>query len=129
MELPFTPSFFKKLNIFEELNNYNKVDPRRGTWSKEKKVLGWASSKENTNRGRRLTKNIVKNILDEKGSRNHLIEEAQEVLNSLESRKFLSRFEYGESGLFNERAFLAGKILLDTKNLKRSGYYLFWTVL
>lgn len=125
-QLPFTPTFFRKIDIYQQLLTFEETESRTSTWDREKIILKWATSSENTAKGERITKNNIKDILDKSLKHYVLIEDAQKVLNSLYTRSFLNNFDYGESGILNSNAQMAGRIIFETKNIKNTKYYHFW---
>lgn len=128
MELPFTPTFFKKLDIYQQLISYEKTETKNSTWNLEKVVLKWAVSPENKTKGSRITKNRIKDIVEKSLKKQIHLEESQEILNALAMREFLNNVDYGESGVFNNRSYLAGRIILETKDF-RAKLYDFWIML
>ncbi len=138
MNLPFSPTFFRKMDIFQQLMEYEDQKDKKHLWEGEKALLMWAGSEEHQHLGSALDTHHVKNALDYcvrknyipqsendrmRGSARHILEsttthEFSEVVDNSNPRN--PRIKINRNGI------LAGEILTETKNLKKYRKYEMW---
>jgi hypothetical protein len=129
MNIPFTPSSFRKLDLLQQLMEYESHKNEKSLWNGVKAVLIWAASVHHQNLGSFIGINHVKDALeyckreefiDEK-ERKRLVYSCQHILESLPV------YNFGDQGLspdpkqpsvkINRNGILAGRILVETNFL------------
>lgn len=127
MELPFSPSFFKKIEIYQQLKGYQKIEHGGSIWIDEKSVLLWYVSSENTSKGSPITRHRIKDIIDK--NKTISLEHAKEIFHGLSMRRFLDKSADEESGFFNRDAYFAGEVLTETIGLGATRKYDLWILI
>ena len=132
MELPFSPSFFKKLEIYQILCQYEKEKENENVWEFEKRILIWAYKH---NFPQRLFGSEEKEAVLVEAVNKRLLN-SQEigkipgtnvVLGSLSHRGFAEITPSDENkAIINRSGYLAGEILIETNNLKSVFKFEFW---
>lgn len=136
MEIPFTQTFFKEVNLYNELIYFERQGKK--SWPLEKIVLHWAAGNNHTQLATPLTRDIVESIFrDYKSEVDALPEETikyssglgrQDVLSNLIERGFGHAQDTHKFCRINNRGLLAGKILRRTSLLRRRYVYRFWNI-
>ena len=139
MNLPFSPTFFRKMDIFQQLMEYESQKKIKRLWEGEKALLMWAGGEEHQHLGSPLDNQHVKDALDYcvtknfipqsendrmKGSARHILEgttthEFGELVDDTNPRN--PRIKINRNGI------LAGQVLIETKNLKKTFKYKKWS--
>jgi hypothetical protein len=141
MNLPFFPTFFRKMDIFQQLKEYESQNDEKHLWKGEKCVLIWAASEHHQHLGSAIEINHVKDALDYCVSRKIISAKERDELKG-SSRHILESlpvYEFGELQVdsevknprvkINRNGILAGRILRETKSLRNTHSYDFWIVL
>ncbi len=148
MILPFTPSSFRKLDIFQQLMEYESHRNEKHLWDGVKAVLIWAASPNHQHLGSYIDTGHVKDALkycaDEgfisEKERERLVDSCRHIAESLPVYMF-GEFETeqlnSENKLvrINRDGILAGRILFETNFLKQNllqykfWIYMWWFVL
>lgn len=133
MELPITPTFFKRLDIFQKLMDFEKDEEIKSTWKAEKIVLVWAAGADHQHIGSYIDPSHVTKPLENEIGTGKLDERSveyavhpQEVLDALIVRGFADKNPNNKSVLINKDGLMAGKIIKETKYLKSNQKYWFW---
>lgn len=144
MELPFTPTFFNKLDIFQRLRAQEKIgDP---LWKYEKELLRWASSPKHRHKGSSVSTRQAKEVVDigiKEGrlrdtQRMEGTDESAHTIRALVANGFADTFrdfaqEDRAETTINNDGIIAGVILTETNDLKKIWSYRFiillWWVL
>ena len=139
MSLPFSPTFFRKIDIYQQLTEYESQKEKKHLWEGEKALLIWAGSEHHQHLGSPIDLHHVKNALKYCVSENYISEEEKNrmqrsVLHILES---LPIHEFGEVYdntnpknpriKINRNGILAGEILMETNNLTKPSKYKRWS--
>jgi len=139
MNLPFSPTFFRKMDIFQQLMEYEDEKSKKHLWEGEKAVLIWAASEHHQHLGSFIDSNHVKDALKycakEKfitESENHRMQpSARHILDSLPVHEFGDREENPDPKIsrikINRNGILAGRILTETSLLEETRQYQIWT--
>lgn len=64
MNLPFSPTFFRKMDIFQQLMEYESQKKKKQLWEGEKALLIWAGSEHHQHLGSAIDLHHVKDALD-----------------------------------------------------------------
>ncbi len=132
MNLPFSPSFFKRLEIYQELKDFEEEGKK--TWKHEKKVLLQAAISKQLPIGHRIDEKDVQLLcfslpVDESAHENAL-EISVNIIDSLIRREYGEKDQFLHNPTFgikiNARGYLAGRVLKETKELKKTGIYEFF---
>ena len=139
MNLPFSPTFFRKMDIYQQLKEYETQKEKKRLWEGEKALLMWAGSEHHQHLGSAIENHHVKDALfycAEKhliadDDRDRLINSLRHILESITTR------EYGElidnsvdkkpRVKINKNGILAGQVLIETNNLKNNRRYDRWS--
>lgn len=136
--LPFSPTFFRKMDVFQQLMEYEDQKDKKHLWEGEKAVLIWAGSDQHQHLGSAINSNHVKDALaycvkerfisqDEK---TRLENSVSHILRSLEVHEFGMAESIPASKIdlvINRNGVLAGQILLETNNLRKPKKYKNWS--
>lgn|SRR3989344_6167940 len=138
MNLPFSPTFFRKMDVFQQLLEYEAQKNKKRLWEGEKAVLIWAASEHHQHLGSAIDTKHVKDAL-EHCLREKFITESEKkrmegsvshILESLSTHEFGSPKSIPEQRIdmkINRNGILAGQILIETDNLKKLWRYKKWT--
>lgn len=139
MNLPYSPTFFRKMDIYEQLKEYESQKDKKRLWEGEKALLIWAGSEHHQHLGSAIDTHHVKDALDY-CVKEHFITEAEKdrmkgslrhILESLPTHEFGDVFDNSNPKepriKINRNGILAGQILIETKNLKKTCKYKKWT--
>src|SRR3989338_3616005 len=140
MNLPFSPTFFRKMDIFHQLVEYESQKKIKHLWEGEKALLVWAGSEEHQHLGSPLDTKHVKNALDycvrigfiPQSENDRMRNSARHILESTITHEFgelvNNSNEKNPRIRINRNGILAGLILSETKNLKKTfRNYLLWS--
>lgn len=139
MNLPFSPTFFRKIDVFQQLVEYESQKDNKHLWEGEKVVLIWAASDQHQHLGTAININHVNDAFDY-CIKNNLITESEKkrlkdsfsyILQSLSIHEFGNPKSIPEDRvdlIINRNGILAGEILVETKNLKRVNEYKLWVL-
>src|SRR5258708_1819341 len=139
MNLPFSPTFFRKMDIYQQLMEYEAQRKEKHLWDGEKAVLIWAGSDQHQHLGTSIDNNHMKQILDYCKDQGFLTDkdvgrlqsQAEQILQSIVVREFAEQTGNPASKYqlrINRDGILAGQILKETKNLKKPWRYRQWTI-
>lgn len=136
MNLPFTPSFFKQIDIYQKLREFEARISTKPIWEVEKLILLWADSKDHQHIASYISPSNIQQYLHEAINTRKVSLEAvdsvvspQHALNALVTRGFAEKHPVNESVRINSEGFIAGKILRETQNLTDTWKYKFWQAL
>lgn len=138
MNLPFSPTFFRKMDVFQQLMEYESQKDKKHLWEGEKAVLIWSASDQHQHLGSALDTHHVKKALDYCVKEKFITESEKEklqgrvsyILESLSVHEFGSPKSIPEKKLdmkINRNGILAGEILMETNNLKNLRKYKRWS--
>lgn len=135
MNLPFTPTFFKKLDIYQQLVDYEKAVEIKPIWKAEKVVLLWAIGRGHQHIGSYISTGNVKDPLEMEVKEDGRLGESavayavhiQQVLDALVVRGLAEAHPSNSSVRINQNGFIAGKIIEETDFLTRTFKYRVWT--
>ncbi len=141
MNLPFTPTSFKKFDILQQLMEFESEKGEKTLWSGVKAVLVWGASIHHQHLGSFIGINHVKNALEYCVEEKFITEKEKERIQGsarhiLES---LPVYGFGEVGdapdpkqpsvKINREGILAGRVLTETKFLKNTWWRSnIWTI-
>ncbi len=138
MNLPFSPTFFRKIDIFQQLKEYESQKDEKHLWEGEKAVLIWSASDQHQHLGSSLDAHHVKNALDYCVQKKFMIGSEKERLQG-SARHILDSLPVHEFGTLenssdpkqprvtiNRNGILAGEILIKTKGLINTREYEKW---
>lgn len=141
MNLPFTPTSFKKLDILQQLVEFESEKGEKTLWSGVKAVLVWGASVHHQHLGSFIGINHVKDALTHCVREKFITEEEKKRIQGsarhiLES---LPTYGFGEAGespdpkqpsvRINREGILAGRVLTETEFLKNTWWRSnFWTI-
>lgn len=141
MNLPFTPSFFKRLEIYQDLKDFE--EEGKETWKYEKKLLLEMATSKSISIGKPLyipdlPHSLFKKPLDEETTGEE-IRKANNVVDSLVARGLADKEEVDTEPLvatvtplipwksinikINARGYLAGRVLKETDGLRKTKQY------
>lgn len=142
MNLPFSPTFFREIDIYQQLMEYESQKDKKHLWEGEKSVLIWAASEHHQHLGSAIGINHVKDALkycSDKGyiteqERTNLYGSSRHIIESLPIHDFginqRSQNPKNPSVKINKNGVLAGKILIKTRSLKKNiSRYNFWIII
>jgi hypothetical protein len=120
MELPFSPSFFRKIDIYQQLKTFE--SEQKPIWEAEKQLLMWAAGPGHQNPGENIGRHTVGKVLEEainngtfRGTPDALSYEVNghQVALSLVTRGFAdtSPAPAGQIAQINLKGLLAGLVL------------------
>jgi len=129
MDLPLTPTFFRKIDIFQNLLDLEKEAKEKPIWYAEKEILLWAAGKNHQNLGEFIEGKTLINYFWPKVTSQSLTPEAVPFLSteyeinktfrSLEVRGLVEKsMIFTEHYRINNSGLLAGQILRETNNLR-----------
>ena len=138
MNLPFSPTFFRKMDIFQQLMEYENQAKDKRLWKGEKAVLIWGASDKHQLLDEGLNWRHVKKALDycvkkkfiTESEKNELSKPAlrTHIIRTFPVREFGDLLDKDDSRVrINRNGILAGKILAETNNLKNTRDYRMWT--
>ena len=136
MNLPFTPSFFQELDIFNEIYEYEKDIDKKPIWQVEKVILHWVASKHHGHIGssfgtghvkeyvaKQIPKNIDENAAGDAATPQH-------ALDALVTRGFAIFYNPEEAHdqriIINRKGLIAVRIIYKTDFLKNNDIYQKW---
>lgn len=137
MNLPFSPTFFRKMDVFQQLMEYESQKEKH-LWEGEKALLMWARGEEHQHLGSALGINHVKDALDYCVRKNFIPQSendrmrgsARHILESLTTHEFGNLVDNSNPrnpGIkINRNGILAGQILIETNNLNNPMMYQAW---
>ncbi|HWA52336.1 MAG TPA: hypothetical protein VG895_04770 [Patescibacteria group bacterium] len=138
MNIPFTPASFRKLDILQQLMEYESHKKEKSLWNGVKAVLIWAASVHHQHLGSYIGPNHVKSALDycrdekfiSEDERNRLVNSCSHILQSLPVYGFGDEDpNSNQSVKINRNGVLAGRILVETNFLKNTWLrYKVWIV-
>lgn len=142
MNLPFSPTFFRKIDIFQQLKEFESQKDKKHLWEGVKALLVWGGSEHHQHLGSFLGSNHVKDALEYCVKENFINEEERKRLvyscpHILES---LPVYGFGDQGpspdpkqpsvKINRNGVLAGRILVETNFLKNTWWkYQVWIII
>jgi hypothetical protein len=139
MNLPFSPTFFRKMDIFQQLMEYESQKKKKQLWEGEKAVLMWAGSEHHQHLGSAIGLNHAKDALEycvtEKfitgAERDRMKGSVRHIIESLITHEFASLHDDSNpkspSIKIDRNGILAGDILIETNNLKNPRKYKKWS--
>lgn len=136
MNLPFTPTFFKKLDIYQQMVNFEKAVDIKPIWKAEKVVLLWAIGRGHQHVGSYISTGNVKDALESEVRDGGMLGESavgyavhiQQVLDALVIRGLADPHQSNNTIRVNQNGFLAGMILEETNFFNNTGKFRFWTL-
>ncbi len=140
MNLPFSPTFFRKMDIFQQLMEYESQKGKKKLWEGEKAVLIWAGSEHHQHLGSAIGLNHAKDALDycvrakfiTESERDRMKGSLRYIIESLIIHEFASLHDDSNpkrpSIKIDRNGILAGDILIETDNLKDPGTYKKWSL-
>ena len=138
MNLPFSPTFFRKMDIFQQLMEYEAQTDVKRLWRGEKAVLIWAGSEHHQHIGSAIDSSHIKDALCFAETNGYITHEEKvelepsvsHILGCLITHEFGCSVSNPAQRLdlkINRNGILAGRILVETKNLKKPGVFKKWT--
>jgi hypothetical protein len=138
MNLPFSPTFFRKMDIFQQLMEYEGQKRKKHLWEGQKAVLIWAASDQHQHLGSAIDSHHVKHALEYCVQENFISQSEHDrmkgsvfhILESLPTYEFgspKSNPAYRVDMIINRSGILAGEILIETNNLKNPQKYQRWS--
>jgi hypothetical protein len=124
MDLPFSPSFFKRLEVYQQLKDFE--DEGKLTWEHEKKILIYATNSKAVRIGQPISSHDVAQVIFNDTSKSG---DALDTIRSLEVRGFgelTDPFFVFDRIKLNSKGYVAGRVLKETQGLKKAGWYWFW---
>lgn len=140
MNLPFSPTFFRKMDIYQQLKEYEGQKDKKRLWEGEKIVLIWAGSEHHQHLGSAINSDHVKHAftycLDAdfitKSDKKRLEGNEPYILDCLVTHELAelhdSSIPTQPSVKINRNGILAGQIIIETKNLKETSQYKRWSI-
>lgn len=135
MKLPFSPTFLRKMEVFQELVEYEEQNVKK-LWGGEKAFLIWAASENHQHLGSEVGKDHLQNALDQAEARGFIKERdknffklnGRHIVESLVTHNMATLIRYASDKdpriKFHTNGILAGQILTETKNFKETtGYH------
>ncbi len=147
MNLPFTPSSFRKFDVLQQLMEYESHKKEKSLWNGVKSVLIWSGSIHHQHLGSYINSLHVKDALNyceqegfiSESERKRLISSSPHILESLVVYQFGDEEENSTSKnpslRINRNGVLAGRILVETNFLTKTFFrykiwiYIWWGVL
>lgn len=138
MNLPFSPTFFRKMDIFQQLMEYENRRDKKHLWEGEKAVLIWSASEHHQHLGSSIGIKHVRSALDYCSEQGFISKtDAEKVQGSIPHiMESLPIYEFGvldqgsdpknPSLKINRNGILAGEILTKTNNLKNTREFKYW---
>lgn len=138
MNLPFSPTFFRKMDIFQQLMEYESQKDKKHLWEGEKVSLIWAGSELHQHLGSPIDIHHLRNAFDycvekyfiTEAEKGRLIGGSRHILESLVTHELAILYDYSNPKnpriKINRNGILAGQILIETNNLKSTGKYKRW---
>ncbi|SRR5260221_601507 len=138
MTLPFSPTFFRKIDIFQQLMEYEEQKDKKHLWEGEKALLIWAGSENHQHVGSAIDLHHVKDALTycvqagfiSEEERDRMKGSVRHILESLPTHEFGEVYDTTNPKnpliKINRNGVLAGQILIETKNLKKNYRYKRW---
>lgn len=138
MNLPFSPNFFRKIDIFQQLLEYEAQKSQKPLWNGVKATLVWAASEEHRHLGSSIGTHHIKNALTRCVNKGFITQEEQEGLSQKATHilESLTPYGFGDTEVtssvievkINRNGLLAGEILTETDFLRRGVWkYYIWT--
>lgn len=141
MNLPFSPTFFRKIDVFQQLTEYESEKNKKHLWEGQKAVLIWSASEHHQHLGSSIDSKHVKDALDYCVSEKIITEEAKKRLRGSAPHIVEALPTYGFGKLvdvsnpknprvrINRDGIQAGRILVETKYLKKTWWkYKIWII-
>lgn len=141
MNLPFLPTFFNKIDIFQQLEEFEKEKKIKRLWDGVKAVLLWSASIGHQHLGSAIGSRHVIDSLNSAVSEGYLSQEDKIRMDGSSKHilESLPNYGFGEfvgtadprnpSVRISRNGILAGKILKETNGLKNKWKYEVWIVL
>jgi hypothetical protein len=138
MNLPFSPTFFRKIDLFQQLMEFENQKDKKHLWDGEKAVLIWASSEHHQHLGSTIDDHHVKDALNYCVVEKYLTEANKERMKGSLKHILESLPVYGFGDLvstadpktssvrINRNGILAGRILAETNSLTNTWKYRIW---
>lgn len=140
MNLPFSPTFFRKMDIYQQLMEYEGQKSKKHLWKGEKAVLIWSASEHHQHLGSFINTGHLEDALKycvqekfiTKAEHERMKGSARHILDSLPVHEF-GELEEGinlktSSVKINRNGILAGRILTETNFLNNNWAYNAWTL-
>lgn len=140
MNLPYSPTFFRKMDLYQQLKEYESQKDKKRLWEGEKALLIWAGSEHHQHLGSAIDTHHVKDALDycvrehfiTSTERDRIKGSLRHILESLPTHEFGEVFDNTNPKepriKINRNGILAGQILFETNNLKKTYKYNRWTL-
>lgn len=139
MNLPFSPMFYRKVALFQELMEYENQGKIKELWQAEKAALYWAAGKHHQHLGQSIDWKNIKDALSIWVADGYMTAKTQgdydgqryQVLKNLEIHEFAKKSDVKKTGywvIINKDGILAGEIIRETKNLKNLWKYKLWVM-
>lgn len=133
MNLPFTPTFFRKIDVYQRIMEFENDLSIKHIWQAEKVILIWSAGEHHQHIGSYIDakcamvplRQAVNDGLLDQDSVEYAVS-PQHVLNSLITKGFAEKNPTNESVKITQDGFWAGKILKETDRLKKVSTYQFW---
>ena len=139
MNLPFSPTFFRKMDIYQQLMEYESQKDKKRLWEGEKALLMWAGSEHHQHLGSAIDLHHVKNALDYCAEAGLIVESERDrmkgsvrhILEGLTTHEFGSVYDNSNPKnplvKINRNGILAGQVLIETQNLKKLKMFNKWS--
>ncbi len=141
MNLPFSVTFFKKIDIFHQIREMDNEKKDKHLLIAEKAVLDWAASEHHQHLGSPIGTEHVQSALliyisegrIDKSEQENLNRSAQNILDSLETRGFGNYPHLNGSEdkrvKINSYGLQTGKVIRELKHWESWVIYIFWTII
>lgn len=135
MNLPFSPTFFQKIEVYQQLIGFESQMDKKKLWEGEKAVLLWAQSERHQHLGSAINQDCIKDAIiycstqpyfeDKKIDR--FMNDEINILRNLLSKGFGTTAYRNPDQVMdlviNNKGLLAGQILVETNNLQNNSKY------
>jgi hypothetical protein len=134
MNLPFTPSFFREMDIYQKLREYES-EKGENSWTFEKLFLMWVYKHHYPGRivGSNEIETVTEKAVNEKTITSKELKKqpgTNVLLDSLHHRGFTDEAQKDNCAVINRDGYIAGKVLIATdglrKNIKYDAIRIFW---
>lgn len=140
MDLPIAPSFFRRIDVYQRLIEAEREKLTKDIWEAEKEVLRWAAGPDHKLIGSKISSDHVKDILGKSFEESMVHGNIDKAKNSINYASFCSNvlealalrgFAVLEDSAarISPEGFTAGKILIETEDLKKPDRYRVWILL
>lgn len=135
MNLPFTPTFLRRMEIYQQLVEYDSQKKTKRLWGGEKAFLIWAGSEHHQHLGSAVGKDHLKNALNyclEKGfiseeEKEEYLRNGRHIVESLLTHNMATLDRYADEKnpriKINKNGILAGQILAETNNFQNTSIF------